>query len=208
MELPGRNFQTSARHPFCPVTSSGKLLYLCFSSNVCLHSLFGSYNVCMCTYSVWFTGTPFSGGALNCRRWEGRTQILSVWQPRFSSYFWWINLVQIWCEIYFILREVGLADRGFQRGTINSTPEKWTLVLAPLKDFVGFDLFLAMKFCLLTGSQPGCLTWCLLNGGRIVTEMHFFQAQANIPLKGYNPSSLNSFPSLIVAPLGPSWKWV
>lgn len=95
MELPGRNFQTSARHPFCPVTSSGKLLYLCFSSNVCLHSLFGSYNLCMCTYSVWFTGTPFSAGALNCRRWEGRTQILSVQQPTFSSYFWRINLVQI-----------------------------------------------------------------------------------------------------------------
>lgn len=76
--------------------------------------------------------------------------------------------------------------------------------VSSLERLVGFDLLLAMKFCLLTGSQPGCVTRCLLNGGRIVTEMHFFKAQANIPLKGYNPSSLNSFPSLIVAPLGPS----
>lgn len=55
--------------------------------------------------------------------------------------------------------------------------------------------------------STGTLTY-LPNAGRIVTEvlfpLFFLEVQANIPLKGYNPSFLNSFPFLIVAPLGPS----
>lgn len=55
--------------------------------------------------------------------------------------------------------------------------------------------------------STGTLTYCLPNAGRIVTEVIFFsffflEVQANILLKGYNPSFLNSFPFLIVAPLG------